>query len=106
MTQQMVVETVERVYVTNADVIKHAKKGCAMCYTPGLHHLVLKNSKGQEEVHARLCPHAWNRYLKHNMDVKHDDDRKQFYKEVRVFGSKEIKDDHSSAVSDAGSSNP
>jgi protein-arginine kinase activator protein McsA len=93
----MTEQAVERVYVTNADVIKYAKRGCALCYTPGLHHLILKNAQGQEEVHARLCPHAWNRYLKANMDVKHDDTKKQFYKET--------KNDHNSALGDAGSSN-
>ncbi len=71
--------TRKRIYITNGDVMASTTKMCSACKEPGLHVLLSKDKDGKEVRTEKLCPKAWDRYMKKNPDLMFDQETQQFF---------------------------
>jgi hypothetical protein len=76
---QMMVVGTARVYITNGDVMKNAKR-CKLCGDEaGMHVVVHRDRNGAETRQQKLCPKAWNRFVRRNPELQFDQERKQYF---------------------------
>jgi hypothetical protein len=74
--------TKTRIYITNGDVMSSAVKMCQACKEPGLHVVLTKDAKGNEVRTEKLCPKAWDRYMKKHPGLEFDPSNQQFFLEL------------------------